>query len=762
MSNVEKFSYIGKSIERVDGRIKVSGAAKFGSDLKLPGMLFGKFLKSKYAQARILNIDASRAISLPGVKAVVTGKDIPLLFGMRYAGAIDQPIFAIDKVRYWGEPVAGVAAVDDDTAEEALALITVVYEELPAVFDPLEAMTLDAPLVHENFHLYKHGLPTFEKPSNICYDVKLRSGNIEQGFSESDFIFEDTFRTPLAAHCCMETHTAVAEVDSSGRVILWTCTGTPWRLRAAFSESFDIPMAKIRIITPWQGGDFGSKNGLTVEPRAYALALKTNGKPVKVVWSREEEFTSTLVRHAAIIEMKTGVKRDGTLCSRRVKIIWDTGAYLDRGPMVCQNGTLASTGPYRIPNVHVDGYCVYTNNPIASAFRGFGVPQVTWAFESQMDIISEKLKIDPLKLRLRNVFKNGDISPMGTTLKAVGVGECLRKAAEGIGWQGRGNKRNRGVGIACMHKIQLTETSAALLKVEQDGSVVLSIGGPEVGQGCDTIFSQMVAEELEVSIEDVTVAAPRDTDLQLQAAGASGSGMTFMLGPAVIRAARDAREQLFELAARLLEVDKDNLILKRGAVFNRDIPEQRITLGELALKAFSRPEGPVIGKGVCSYPSKHADKKTGQGLETVWMYGAQAIEVEVDRETGTVKVLRVAAAHDVGRAINPKLCEAQLEGAIAMGLGTTLWEEVIVEKGRILNPKFTDYKLTTALDITEIYPIIVEEAHDQGPYGAKGVGEPALAPTAVAIANAVYDAVGIRIKNFPLTAERILKTLKER
>ena len=724
-------------------------------------MLYGKILRSTEVHAKILNINTSQASKVIGVKSVITGKDIPILFGTPPLGLIDQPLFAIERVRYAGEPVAGVVAVDRDTAEEALGLVKVEYEQLPPVYDAKEAMEPGAPLLHENLVQYEPGRAKPVKGTNICDLVKLRKGDIERGFSESDFIFEDTFTSPMNAHCCMETHSAIVAIGAEGNVTVWTGSGVSWRIRSAFCKSFNIPELKVRFIILQQGGNFGSKNGLTIEPRAYALSLKTGGRPVKLTYSREEEFTSTVVKHPVKLTLKTGVKKDGTLWARKAKLIWNTGAYSERGAEVVFRGTISSPGPYRIPHVHADGYCVYTNTPISSAFRGFGVPQITWACESQMDIIAEELGIDPVEIRLKNAFETDDVSPTGVKLKAVGLKECIHKVAAEIGWYQRGKdkEKTRGIGIACVHKTQNTSASAALLRLEKDGTIILSISSPDVGQGSHTIFTQIIAEELGVSMETIKVVTPVDTDTQLESAGASGSGMTFMAGYAVANAARELKQQLLDLTSELLGLDKERLLVKNGAVFAKDNRERRLSLKDLAA---SSPQGQIVGKGVHTYDSGTINRETGQGFAPVWMYGAQAAEVEVDRETGLIKVLRIVAAQDVGRVINPKQCEGQIEGSVAMGLGPALWEEVLLKDGKVLNPNFHDYKIVTHSTMPKIVPILVEKSHDQGAYGAKGVGEPAVAPTAAAIANAVYDAVGIRIKDCPLTPERVLQALQKR
>jgi len=692
----------------------------------------------------------------------MTGKDIPAFFGVPRMGIVDQPVFAIDKVRYIGEAVAAVAAVDEETAEEALELIKVDYEELPAVFDPREAMALDAPLIHENLHLYRKAA-NFANPlkdTNICHHAKLRFGDIEKGFKESDFIFEDTFKTHKTQHCAMEPHMAVAMVDVTGSITLWVPNDAPNNSRRELAEAFQVPLSKVHIISPLQGGGFGGKGGLTAEPIAVALSMKTGEKPVKLAYTRSEEFVSTMVRHPSTITIKTGVKKDGTLWARQINAVFDTGAYAEKGPTVVRNATFAASGPYRIPHMHHDGYCVYTNNPIAGAFRGFGCPQIGWAHESQMDIIAEKLKMDPLEIRLKNAFVTGDISPTGQVLKGVGLKECLQKAADQIGWHKGRKVKDTGIGIACIHKWQIRFSSQAILKVDEDGSVTLSVATMEIGQGCNTIFCQIVAEELGVPIENIKITT-RDTDYTPYDTSTTASRSTAMMGTAVMRAARDAKEQLLNLASTLLKINKENLVSEGGRVFVKGDPDRGLSFSELATRALYSKQGQIIAKGAYTFPPETFDPETGQGLELVWEYAAQAAEVKVDRETGRIKVNKLVAAHDVGKAINPVTCEGQIEGGIVMGFGATLWEDMMLSKGQVLNPNFTDYKLATALDIPEIHPILVEEPHDEGVYGAKGVGESVLGPTAAAIGNAVYDAAKIRIKSLPIIAEKILRVLKE-
>jgi CO/xanthine dehydrogenase Mo-binding subunit len=752
---------IGKTILRIDAYEKVMGRAVFTDDLQFHDMLHGKVLRSVLPHARILDVDISRAIKLKGVKAVVTGRDIPATYGPPGLGIKDQPFLAIDRVRYVGEPVVAVAAVDEETAQEALEIIRIDYEKLPPVLDPILSMTRDTPLLHEQLHNYQRPSTIHPVPnSNICHHARIRRGDVQQGFKESDLIFENSFETQRVQHCSIEPHTAIAQTDAAGRIILWVANDSPFACRRELAEALNVPITKVRVLIPFMGGGFGGKGGLTIEPVCVALSMKTNGKPVKVSWSRKEEFQSSLVRHPTSINLKIGVKRDGTLTALEERIIWDTGAYSEKGPTICSRGTSAASGPYRIPHLHIDGYCVYTNKVVSGALRGFGIPQVTWAIESQIDIIAHELDIDPLELRLKNCLKNGDLSASGQVLQAVGVEECLKKVAEKIGWIRRPNKKDHGFGMAAMHKWQALMASSALIKLNEDGTALLSLGTVEIGQGAHTIFSQIVSEELGIPLRNIVIASP-DTDYTPYDSSTTGSRSTFMMGNAVKRAALDAKRQLLALAAEKLEVGPDDLEVSEGRVFVKGFPDRGVENERLAQLSILNKNGPILGRGFFSMPPKPVDRETGQGYETIWMYGAHAVEVKVDRETGEVTVLRVVAAHDVGKAINPLNCEGQIEGSVVMGMGTSFWEEMVLEEGKVLNANLRDYKIPTSLNVPEIIPILVEEKHPEGPYGAKGLGEPALAPTAPAIANAIYDAIGVRITDLPITSEKTLKVLTE-
>jgi len=770
MTEERKLESVGQSPARLDAREKVTGRTVYAVDLKLAGMLQAKVLRSPYPHARILRVDVSKAKRLPGLAAVTTGEDYPGKVGITVE---DQNFLARDKVRFVGDAVAAVAAVDLDTAEEALSLIEVEYEPLPALFDPVEAMKNKEVLIHENLAQYAAAPGIFPVAgTNLCNHFKLRKGDVERGFRESDLVLEDTYTSQMVQHAHLEPHAAVAQVDPSGRILIWTNTQTPYFNRKAIARALSLPLNRVRIMVTPLGGGFGGKSYLKAEPICVALALKTKGRPVKLVYTREEEFGVAPVRHPTVVRCKTGMKKDGTWVAQETELIFDTGAYADIGPRVCRNAGFSATGPYKVPNVRIDSYCVYTNHPIGGAFRGFGIPQMTWAVESHLDRMAENLGLDPLDLRLKNAVEEGSLTATGQVLHSVGLKETLRQAAEKIGW-GIPSGSNRGKGIACMHKSTVTpSSSAAFVKFNEDASATVLCSAVEMGQGASTALAQIAAEELGIPVERISVVCP-DTEVTPYDMASVSSRSTFFVGNAVRRAAADARDQLFQIAAEILEANPKDLVIQGGKVMVRGAPEKALPITDLPLgEAFyvgvkgSRAKGrPVLGRGAFTVEdATPLDRETGQGKNpsAFWMYATQAAEVEVDPRSGRVRVLRISSAHDVGKSIHPVSIEGQIEGALVMGVGTALYEEMELERGKVKNASFTDYKLPSALDTPEMIPIIVEEPHNQGPFGAKGLGEPALAPTAAAIANAIYAAVGVRIKDLPITPEKILEGLEKK
>jgi carbon-monoxide dehydrogenase large subunit len=758
--------YVGKEIPRIDGLDKATGRAVYSVDVDLPGMLYGSVVRSPFPHAKILRIETSGALRIPGVRAVVTGKDFPFLFG---ALIQDQPFLAIDKVRYVGEPVVAVAAETELIAQEATDRIRVEYEGLAPVFDPQQASAEGAPLIHEHLEDYFHSDCHILPKTNICSLHAYSSGDMDLGWKESEEIFEDEFFIHAVAHSPMEPHAAVAQYGpSSEEFTLWSATDRPYRLAQDLVKALDISFDKVRFISTFSGGSFGGKGALVAEGLAVALARFTKGRPVKVVYSREEELTASQTRHGALVRLRTGVKKDGTLVARKANVLWDNGAYCGFGPNVARRGSRTVFGPYRIPHVELISHLVYTNKQPGGAYRGFGTTQMTWACEAQMDIMAEKLGLDPLEIRMRNAYVEGDLYINGQVLRSVGLKETLERASRAIGW-GKSESRKsgtnvRGKGLATTIKGTSTPTdSACLIEVAPDGAITILSSSVEIGGGQKTVLAQIAAETIGVPLSSISVPNP-DTRLTPFDFGVSSSRTTYHMGNAVRRAGEKIRERILEIAGEILATDPACLKLSEGKILKEGAGEQ-LSLKALLAKKFGSKGGTLLEAGYYT-PEKSSlleappDRK---GMSSIfWMFATHAAEVEVDTETGRVNVLRIAAAHDVGRAINPVGCEQQIEGAVILGLSNTLFEEFKLEDGRVLNNTLADYKIASTLDIPKIIPILVESRHPEGPFNAKGIGEPAAAPTAPAIASAIFDAVGVRIKELPITPEKVLVALREK
>ncbi len=763
---------------RKDAWDKVTGAARYAGDLKLARMLHAKLLRSTCAHARLVRVDASRAERLPGVKAVVTGKDFPHRMGLYL---VDRTPYAVDKVRYCGEPVAGVAAVSLEVAEEALRLIEVEYDELPAVLDATEAAGPGAVLVHPDLHEYEHVPAIFPVPrTNISNHFKIRKGDVEKGFAEADVIVEDTYYSPHIQHSPLETHAAIALYDREGRLTIWASSQSPFAMRKILSHSLGWPMSRIRVIGPYVGGGFGGKAGLNVEATLVPLAIKARGCPIKLVCTREEEFRDTFVRQGMQCRIKTGVRRDGRIVAQEIEMYWDGGAYTEYGVNVIRAAGYSSAGVYDIPNMKTDSYCVYTNRPVGGPLRGFGHGENHWAIEQHMDQVAHRLGMDPVEFRMVNLQRDGSTNATGQVLRNVGIDKCLEEAARLIGWTrvtgpGKvqpGARKVRAKGVACMTKAPAMPNdaaSAAIVKINDDGTVLLNISAQELGQGAFTVLAQICAEELGVRYEDVRI-HPVDTDLGAYEWQTVASRITYSTGRAVMAAARDARRQLVDHASRYFGVRPEELDVSRGEVFVKDEPERRVPVGALALGAtladFSGYGGPVIGRGKFIPEGIVAmDAETGQSPKPVanWTYGAQAVEIELDVETGKIEVRKVAAVYDAGRVINPATAAAQVEGGVVQGLSIALFEEMrFDERGRLLNPSYVDYKIATAADTPEMVVSFVEVPQEDGPYGARGIGEHVMVPTPPAIANALFHAAGVRVKSLPMTSEKVFRALRHR
>jgi len=756
-------SYVGERVARIDAAEKVTGGAVFGSDITLPGMLHGAVLRSPYPHARLVGVDTSRAEQAPGVRGVSAGRDFPFTFG---ASIKDQPFLAIDRVRFVGEPVAAVAADSELQAQEALDLITVHYEELPAVLDPWQALAQDAPLLHPDLHTYERGRHEIVPHSNINTVARYVHGDMEEGFRSADLLFEDEFFAHALSHAAMETHTATAQYRPADHgYTLWVSTDRPFQMRSELATALGLSSDQVRLIVGYVGGSFGGKNTLVAEAAAVALARKVPGRPVRVELSREEDLVASQIRMPAFIKLKTGVRRDGTLTARRAEFLWDGGAYASNAVGIAIRGPKAAFGPYRIPNVEYYSRMVYTNKEPTGSYRGYGTTQAAWACESQMDIIAHRLAIDPLHLRLRNGLQEGDPWINGQIMHGINARETIELVASEIEWgtidRAPAPHLRRGKGIATMIKETATPTSSnVVIKVEQDGKVVVLCAAPEIGAGQATVLSQMAADAIGVPLAAVSLPAT-DTATAPYNGPVASSRTTYHVGNAIQLAGLEIRRRALALAGRVLGIDADLLDMNDGVITERGVGPRanlRDLLGTFGSEGYS-----LVAEA--RYSSADSPLlKADPGCEWVstifWMIASQAVEVEVDVETGTVRVLKVAAAADVGRAINPTACEQQIEGGVVMGVSNTLFEELTMEDGRIQNGSFTDYKLATIQDLPEIVPIIVESDHPEAPFGAKGIGEPAAAATAPAIANALFDAIGIRIKDLPITSVKVLDAIE--
>lgn len=762
---------IGTSVPRVDSVAKVTGGAVYGVDVRFGNMLAGRILRAGIPHARIAHLDTAGAWRVPGVRAVVTGRDFPRRHGLLVK---DQPALALDRVRYAGEVVAAVAAEDEEAAREAIERIVVDYEELPGVFDVLAAMEPGAPLVHEDQMAYERaevpGLRLNPVPgSNVSYHFTLRRGDVEAGFAAADLVVEDTFTTPFIQYAHLEPHVTVALHDSAGVMTLWTSTMGPHTLRGMLAELLDLPLVQVRVVTGLVGGGYGSKMYLrAINPAAALLALHVPNRHVRIAFDREDEFLTCPGRLPTVTTIRTGVKRDGTLVARQARIVWEKGAYADLGAVIARNASYCSLGPYRLPHAAIDAYLVYTNRQPGAGFRGLGIPQVAWAGEQQMDRVARELGIDPLELRRRNIYRDGDVSITGERLRNVGVGECLERAAAAIGWgtplERRGETgARRGRGLACILKSTLTPTASfGFVKLNGDGSAEVITSAVEHGQGAHTVLAQIAAHELGLPVARVRCVMP-DTSVTPYDRSSTSSRTTFHLGHVVREAALDARRQIMEMAATLLEAHTGDLEVAGGAVGVRGVPGRALSYAQVIQKFYGGP-GNVVGRGAFStkhlYDPMHPETGQSRRPTVFWMYAAAAAEVEVDPDTGQVRLTRLVAAGDAGRAINPLACVQQVEGSAVLGLGMALMEEVAFDGGRTLNPTFLDYKLPTLADMPETEAIIVEAGHDDGPYGAKGIGESATGPVPAAVGNAVADATGVRFRALPIRAEAVYRALR--
>lgn len=756
--------YIGRDVERLEAREKATGQAVYTVDVNLPGMFHAAVKRSDRPHARILSVDTSRAEAMPGVQAVVTGRTLDIRFGPMIK---DQPFLAVDKVRFVGEPVAAVAADTEGQALAAAAAVEVAYEDLPAVFDTKDALAPEAPLIHEDLEHYGRS-PKFRivPGTNICTDTAYERGDRVAALAEADQVFEDEYAVHPVSHCPMEPHAAVAVYDSVRDAYdFYSSTDGPHRRANELAKALDIPLSKVRFRSMYSGGGFGGKGALVAESILAVLARAVPGRPVKLVFSRGEVLAASQTRIGAYLKMTTGVKNDGTLVFRRAELIWDSGAYAAKAPEVAVRGALTVFGPYRIPYVELTSRLVYTNKEISGAYRGFGTTQVSWASEVQMDVIAEKLGLDPLELRLKNAYVDGDPYINGQKMVAVGLTETLEAAAREIGWDRPKPEKQgslvRGRGLATMIKGTNTPTDTfCFMRVDQSGEVTIAASQVEIGAGQHTILAQVAAETLGFPMESMVVIQP-DTAVTPYDFGQTSSRSAFHGGNAVRNTALKMRRKILDAAGEIMGVSPDELDIDQARIVAPG--GDSLTVTDLMLKIFGPKGGNFIAEGGYSpagSPLLEADRDKVHMSSAFWMFVTHAVEIEVDTETGRIEVIKLAAAHDVGRVLNLQTCRQQIEGAAIMGISNALLEEFKLENGRVRNDSLADYKVAGIKDTPHIVPIMVESMHPEGPFGAKGVGEPAAAATAPAIANALYDAVGIRINDLPLSSEKVLSALK--
>jgi CO/xanthine dehydrogenase Mo-binding subunit len=768
----QSFSVIGKRVPRPDAPDKARGATPYVADIRRSGLLQGAVLRSPYAHARILSINTSAAEKLPGVKAVVTAEHTP----RKGWGAFrkDQPILALDKVRYVGEEVAAVAAVDLDTAREALSLIEIEWEELPAVLSIDEALADGAPLVHDN------------APSNITYHFALERGDVDAGFARSDVVVEHTWQSARQYHSAIETIGSVAEWDTHGRVTIWVNTQTPFLSRARYAFALDLAERDVRVIQTEVGGGFGGKSGDDNNPVVCAVLARVAGRPVQLINTREEEFLAgSRPRIPMRYTVRLGFSRDGRVRAKDIKIIADNGAYTGKSIAVLGAATVRHDALYRYPAVRADSTLVYTNLIPTGAFRGFGNPSADWAVEQAWDMAAEALGMDVVDLLLLNAVEANDVSPHNHRITSCELKACIEKAAELIDWRAKksatssairpthppsGGRKLRGLGMACSVHVSGRRSfgdydgSSAVVRVNEDGRATVISGEGEIGQGASTVLRQIAAEELGLPFEDVEITRS-DTELTTHALGALASRVTYVAGNAVKRASAEAKQQLLKAAASQLETSADDLEVRDGKVHIKGAPaalDGGVPVGEIARKRLYQPGGgPILGVGEWDNPSEFPDESRYGNESGAYNFIAEAAEVEVDPDTGEIKVLELVAAVDCGTVLNPTLAEGQVEGGVIQGYGLAMTETFAWSDGRPQNPNFGDYKLPTVGDAPRLKVAFVDSYEPSGPFGAKGVGEIGLDAVPAAIANAVYDACGVRIAELPITAEKVFAGLQK-
>jgi CO/xanthine dehydrogenase Mo-binding subunit len=757
MSKAENFAVVGRRVQRIEGFDKVTGDSRYIADIFLPGMLVGKVLRSPYPHARIRHIDTSKAEQLPGVRAVVTAEDtIKKPWGAFFA---DQYILSVGKARYVGEEVAAVAAIDPDIAEEAIDLIEVDWEPLPGVFDAEDAMHDGAPLVHD------------DKPNNIAMRMDLERGNVAEAFADSDVIVEDTFTSMPQWHCSIETIGSVAAYATSGKYTIYMNTQTLFNARYRIATALGVPETDVRIIQSAVGGGFGGKSCDDNNALVAAILAKKARKPVKLINSREEEFLAGCRPRVFMkINVKLGFKKDGRIRAKHIKVIADNGAYSAKAPAITGVAAMRHDTCYKYSDVKTEALLVYTNKIPTGAFRGFGNPSAEWAVEQAIDLGAHALGIDPMELARLNAAETGYVSPHGNRVTSCELKQCLDMAEKMIDWKAKRAKKqpNTGLGLACTVHVSGKrhfgdyDGSSATIKINEDGKALILSGEGECGQGAHTAMCQIAAEELGVPVEDVEISRA-DTDLTTFCLGAFASRLTYVSGNAVKNAATNVKQQLFEQAAEMLEANPQDLMSRDGKIFVKGAEGKSVTVGDAARARLFRHNGaPIVGSGSFDADSVLPDSTRFGNESGAYNYGVQAAHVHVDPETGQVQILNYVIASDCGTVIYPTGAEGQVEGGLAQGIGYALTEGLQIDEGRPINPNFSDYRIPSMRDMPPLKHAFADSYEPTGPFGAKGLGELNMDPTAAVINNAIFDAVGVRVKTLPITPEKILRALKEK
>ncbi len=770
--------YVGQSVSRKDAFEKVSGAAVYAFDIdNIPNMLYCKFLTSPHAHARIVSINTSRAEAMVGVEAVATGRDWPVKIGL-YAG--DRDILAVEKVVWIGQPVVAVAAQTEEIAEQALEVIKIEYEPFPAVIDPKDAKESNDILVHEEMAKYEHSPAFTPVPgTNIANLFKLRKGNIRKGFSQADLVIENTYTMPQVAHAYLEPLVSIGHYRTDGTIEVWSSAQSPFTVRYLLGVTFAVPISNITVHAPFIGGGFGGKAGLNFEPLVVLLSRKAGNRPVKLRLTREENFRSAPIRVGMVAHVKTGAKSNGRIVAEELEYIWDSGACADYAVNVGRAGGYVSIGPYDIANIKSDSYTVYTNKPYATAFRGFGHMELHWAIERQRDGIANALGMDPVEFRKINTLKPGkSITANQNRLRkdAGSLDQCLDKVWTDLKEKFKASPVEkpwsfRGIGIAGFMKGPAqppNSAASAYVKFNEDGGIIVSVGTSEMGQGTITSLAQIAAEELGLPIEKVKIKGDRDTDRDAYTWQTVGSRSLFMDGNAVREACKDAKSQIFGIVSQVLRVPPKDLILENELIYSKGEKWKHLSLAEVAM-GYMYPSGesiggPIIGRGKYIAKMTMLDPETGAGKPAIFnTFGAQGVEIEINALTGEIVIRRLVSAFDIGKAINPGLCESQIIGGGVMALSIAMNEQLQYdEEGKLLNPNLVDYVIARSGDIPEEFvSYLIENPQEDGPYGARGIGELTMLGVPAAIGNAIFNAIDVQINDLPLTPQKIWSEIQQ-